>query len=210
MTDSTTPPAAPAAAPAAGPAPQGFGAPVPPQAAAVPPQGGPQGWGGPGQPQTPYGGYPVTAAGRPEQETGRPGLAVVAGIGAMLVSAAVYAGVIDLTKHEIGYLALAVGLLIGLALGKLGGRHPALPVVGVVLALLGIFLGEMLGIALLANKLDGVPLGTVLGHPGDLFSAWKESSDAMSLLFFAIGGLEAFVFTRRFSGAAVPTRRRRR
>ncbi|MBC3843885.1 hypothetical protein GXW82_37800 [Streptacidiphilus sp. 4-A2] len=131
-------------------------------------------------------------------------------MGATLASAAVYAGVIDLTKHEIGYLALAVGLVIGLALGRIGGRQPALPFIGVVLALIGIFLGELLGIALLLHNQDGIDFGTIFSHLGDLFSAWKAGTDAMSAFFFAIGGLEAFVFTRRFSGAAQPRRIRRR
>ncbi|WP_255528194.1 hypothetical protein [Streptacidiphilus sp. P02-A3a] len=43
-----------------------------------------------------------------------------------------------------------------------------------------------------------------------MFSTWKDSLDAMSLFFFVIGGLEAFVFTRRFSGAQLPNRGRRR
>jgi hypothetical protein len=197
MTDFTAPPAAqPNDAPAASaaPAPQGVGT--------------PQGFGAPTPPQAQYGGYPITTT-TPGVKNGRPGLAVVAGLGAMLLSAAVYAGAIDATKHEIGYLALGVGLLVGLALGKIGGRNPVLPFVGVLLALVGIFIGEMAGIGLLANRQFGVPLGTVFGNPGDLFSAWKASTDAMSLFFFAIGGLEAFVFTRRFSGAVLQPRRRR-
>jgi hypothetical protein len=200
MSDFGPPPPAPGAQPGDAP---GFG--PPPPAGFGPPQPGPQagpqpGWAPPPGPGNPYGVHPATLAA--DAGTGRPGLAVVAGTGAMLVSAAVYAGVIDVTKHEIGYLALAVGVLIGLALGRIGGRHPALPVVGVVLALVGIFLGEMSGIALLLHKQDGVAYGTILSHLNDLFSAWKASSDAESVFFFVIGGLEAFVFTRRFAGTA--------
>ena len=209
------------AAPGFGPADQGHAAPTagfgtPAQGLpSEPAQPGqpvqPQGWGAPAAPGAPgfagfAGAYGVT---QPVQESNRPGLAVAAAVGAMVASALVYAGVIDLTKHEIGYLALVVGLVIGLALGKIGGRHPALPVVGVVLALLGIFLGEILGLAMLLHK-DGISYGTIFAHLNVLFSAWKASLGAMSVFFFAIGGLEAFVFTRRFSGAQTPNRGRRR
>jgi len=235
MSDFAPPPPAPApqptdapgfgpAAPGFGPADQGHAAPAPAAPAApgfgAPAQGQPgqpaqpaqpQAWGAPAAPGAPgfagfAGAYGVT---KPVEERNRPGLAVAAAVGAMVASALVYAGVIDLTKHEIGYLALVVGLVIGLALGKIGGRHPALPVVGVVLALLGIFLGEVLGLAMLLHK-DGISYGTIFAHLNVLFSAWKASLDAMSAFFFVIGGLEAFVFTRRFSGAQTPNRGRRR
>ena len=200
------------AAPAAAPAQGQPGQPAQPAQPAQPGQPGqPQAWGAPAAPGAPgfagfAGAYGVT---QPVEERNRPGLAVAAAVGAMVASALVYAGVIDLTKHEIGYLALAVGLVIGLALGKIGGRHPALPVVGVVLALLGIFLGEVLGLAMLLHK-DGISYDTIFAHLNVLFSAWKASLDAMSAFFFAMGGLEAFVFTRRFSGAQTPNRGRRR
>jgi len=198
--------AAPAPAPGYGPPTGQPGQPFQPQPGQPGQPGQPQGWGAPGAPAVGFAGaYGMT---QPVAESNRPGLAVVAAVGAMIVSALVYAGVIDLTKHEIGYLALAVGLVIGLVLGKIGGRHPALPVVGVALALLGIFLGEMLGLAMLLNK-DGISYDTIFAHLNVLFSAWKASLDAMSAFFFVIGGLEAFAFTRRFSGA-MPGRARRR
>ena len=199
--DQAVPPAAvpvPGQAPGFGPAAPGFG----PAPAAAPATAPAPGFG----PPAGYGGYPVA---QPVPDNGRPGLAVLAVVGVMLASAAVYAGVIELTNHEIGYLALAVGLVIGLALGRIGGRHPALPVVGVVLALLGVFLGEIAGIALLVHK-QGISYGTVFGNPGDLFTAWKDGMDAKSVLFFAIGGAEAFVFTRRASGSTTRRYRGRR
>ena len=203
MSDFSTPPA-PAPQPGEAP-PAGFGPPVPPQ-------GQPQGqWAVAGQPQAPYGGCPVTGAGQAVDE-GKPGLAIVAGIGAMIVSAAVYAAIIDATKHQYSYLALLAGLLVGLALGKIGGRNTTLPFVAVVLALVGIFLGQLFGEALLGAKALDTSVTTILfQQTGSLFDAWRaDNLDGFSVVFYLIGGAEAFVFTRRFSGAVMSPRARRR
>lgn len=199
------PAATPAAAAAADPAAPtrgyaatapGYAPPAPGYAPPAPGYGPPQpGWTPPPAPGVPFG---TTGAG---QENNRPGLAIVAGIGAMLLLVVVYAGIVDATKHDYSYMALGVGLVLGLVLAKVGGRHPSLPVVALVLALLAIFLGEMAGIALLLHGQEGVGYGTIMSHLGDLFSAWKATRNTAGVFFFVIGGVEAFVFTRRFAGA---------
>ncbi|WP_333771385.1 hypothetical protein [Streptomyces sp. IBSBF 2435] len=163
----------------------------------------------------PQGGAPFNAAayappapiGAPPR--GNPGLAVVAGVAAMLVAAFAYAGIMramakdDGHYTEVGYLALAVGLLIGFALGKIGGRNPVLPFVGIVLALLGVFLGEMVGLSMIASHyasqagLDISWFSMLTDHGGDVFRQWKHDFDAKSFFFLAIAGLEGFVVTRR-------------
>ena len=220
MSDSTPPPPpAPDAQPGFGPAPAatpaaaaaadpaaparghaatapGYAPPAPGYGPPAPGYGPPQpGWTPPPAPGVPFG---TTGAG---QENNRPGLAIVAGIGAMLLLVVVYAAIIDATKHDYTYMALGVGLVLGLVLAKVGGRHPSLPVVALVLALLAIFLGEMAGMALLLHSQEGVGYGTVMSHLGDLFSAWKATRNATGVFFFVIGGVEAFIFTRRFAGA---------
>lgn len=133
---------------------------------------------------------------------GNPGLGVAAGIAAALIAAVIYGLIIKGTKHELGYAALAVGALVGFAVGKVGGRNPALPVIGIPLALLGVYLGQIFGIALLISSIDGAPgVMTILtDHFGDLSHAWKEAMDAKDFLFFGIAGLEGFVVAKRVAG----------
>lgn len=145
-------------------------------------------------------GYPPPAP--PAPVRGNTGLGIVVGVVAMLAAAAAYGGIIKATEHEIGYAALAVGALVGAALGKVGGRNPVLPVVGVPLALLGVYLGQLFGIALLVSATSGAPdvVTIFTDHLGDLQSAWKSSLDVKDVLFFGIAGLEGFLFAKRLGG----------
>lgn len=185
-----------------------------------------------GQPQSPYGATPY-AGGQPGQPAPggfnagayappapvgmaqpqkNPAVAVLAGVAVMLAAAFAYAGIMramakdDGSYTEVGYIALAVGLLVGAVLGKVGGRNPALPIVGVVLALLGVFLGEMMGLSMIAshyasqNGLDISWFKVLTDHGGDVFKQWKHDFDFKSFLFLAIAGVEGFVVTRRVAG----------
>ncbi|MEV6650381.1 hypothetical protein [Streptomyces sp. NPDC051219] len=139
-------------------------------------------------------------------------LGLVAGLVAAIVGALAYGGIMraladeDGSYSEIGFLALGVGALVGVALGKLGGRNPILPIAGVPLALLGVFLGQMFGYALMISwwsELAGTPLTLTelfTSELGNLFKAWKEEADFMSILFFAIAGYEGFAITKKLGG----------
>jgi hypothetical protein len=170
----------------------------------APPQGqspygappAPGGFNGTGYPPPAFGGGTPTAPVAPAQDN--VALGVLVGVVAAVGAALVYGLLIKGTKHEIGYAALGVGALVGVALGKVGGRNPALPVIGIPLALLGVYLGQLFGIALLVNS--ELHLGVVnifTDHFHDLQQAWKDSMDAKDFLFFGIAGLEAFVIARR-------------
>ena len=190
-------------------------APQPPQApqpyAPSPYAGAPQG-GAPGAP----GGFNAAAYAPPAPigaaPQKNPGIAIAAGVVAMLAVAFAYAGIMramakdDGHYSEIGYIALAVGALVGVVLGKVGGRNPVLPFVGVVLALVGVFLGEMIGLSMIAShyaSLSGVDISwfkVLTDHTGDIFRQWKHDFDVKSFIFLAIAGFEGFVITRRVAG----------
>jgi hypothetical protein len=177
-------------------APAGFGPPPGAPVAGAPPQDAP--FGPPPQPGAPGGfAYPATAQVQ-APDRGNPAVGILAAVGAVIVAALLYGLLIKGTKHEIGYAALGVGALVGLTLGKIGGRNPVLPFVGIPLALAGVYLGQLYGIALIAS-------GEGVGSVGDIFfhqfstlqHVWKESMDAKDFLFFAFAGLEGFVITKR-------------
>lgn len=126
------------------------------------------------------------------------GLGILVALGAALAAALVYGLLIKGTKHEIGYAALAVGALVGFALGKVGGRNPVLPFLGVPIALLGVYVGQLFGIALLVSSEFHIGVVDIFTHHfHELQQTWKDSMDGKDFFFFAIAGLEGFVVTKR-------------
>ncbi|WP_405586408.1 hypothetical protein [Streptomyces sp. NBC_01190] len=171
-----------------------------------PPQPGATPYGAPAQPGTPGGfdpagypppGGPMVAAAPPPNVA----LAVLAGIAAALVVAFAYGWIIGSTKHEIGYAALGVGFAVGAVVGKVGGRSPALPYVGVVLALLGVFLGQFLGEAIIGAHEVGISVTSALtDYTHEVFLAWKDDFDVMSFFFMVLAGVTGFQMPRRING----------
>ncbi|WP_199547397.1 hypothetical protein [Streptomyces sp. N35] len=169
-------------------------------------------------PQQPAGGNPFgqptgDGAFAPQPAPARSGnvaLGVAVGIVAMIAGAAAYGGLMrafgkeDGTYTEIGYIAVGVGALIGFVVGKLGGRNPALPIVSAVLGVIGVVLGQIFGMALLASWWFEIQLGQEISvidllteNPGDTFKAWREEADVMTWLFLAIGGIVGFTSAKK-------------
>ncbi|MYS81734.1 hypothetical protein [Embleya scabrispora] len=166
-----------------------------------PGQPGPGQWGQqqPGPPgpfgSGPYGGPPP----QPPRQQGNPGLGILLGVVAMVVAAVVYAYILKESEHQIGYMAIAVGALIAVALGKVGGRNPVLPVIGVVLSVLGVFIGQYLGVAMWVQDANDMSLSEVLTD-SRMFDSWKEFLEPMDALFYLLAGFEGFVITKRVAG----------
>ncbi|WP_330332079.1 hypothetical protein OHS33_21855 [Streptomyces sp. NBC_00536] len=142
---------------------------------------------------TPAPGYPAAPAPK-----GNVVLGIVAAVVAAVAAAAAYGAIIGATEHEIGYAAVGVGILIGFAAGKLGGRNPLLPVVAAVLSLGSVYAGGLVGEAVMGSK--QLPISTMellTQHLDIVMKAWKADADAISLVFFAIGALAAFQTARK-------------
>ena len=117
---------------------------------------------------------------------------VVAAVTA-LVTAGIYGAIIGATEREIGYAAIGVGFLVGLAAGKVGGPNPIVPVVSAVLSLGAIYLGQLIGMAALLADLGDVSVTSMFTDYFDVVTrGWKESADPMTFLFFGIGAFAAF------------------
>ncbi|MFD7292796.1 hypothetical protein ACFV9W_05860 [Streptomyces sp. NPDC059897] len=136
----------------------------------------------------------------PAPARGNAGLGVLAAFVAMLVGAGAYGGLIGATEHEIGYAAVAVGLLIGFAAGKVGGNNPVALVAGPVLSLLGVYLGQLLGNAIIGSKQSpwSVP-ELFFEHFGLLNEVWKAESDFLTFVFFAVAAFASFGAAKRAS-----------
>jgi hypothetical protein len=120
-------------------------------------------------------------------------LGIVAAVVAAVVTAALYGLVIGATKHEIGYAAVGVGFVVGLAAGKAGGRNPALPVVSAILALGSVYAGQLVGEAMIgADQLHVSFSELFFQHIDVVQKVWKEDADPLTFLFFAIAAFAAF------------------
>ncbi|MEU0970189.1 hypothetical protein ABZ357_34035 [Streptomyces sp. NPDC005917] len=129
----------------------------------------------------------------PAPPRGNVALGLVAAVVAAVAAAALYGVVIGLTKHEIGWAAVGVGFVIGLAAGRLGGRSPVLSVVSAVLALGSVYLGQLVGEAVIGADQLGVSFSEVFfQHFGVVQDAWKAEADPLTFVFFAIAGWAAF------------------
>ncbi|MFD4555527.1 hypothetical protein ACFWP5_14605 [Streptomyces sp. NPDC058469] len=125
-------------------------------------------------------------------------LGLLTAVAAALVAAGIYGVVIGTTKHEIGWAAVGVGFVIGLAAGRLGGRNPVLPVVSAVLALGAVYLGQLVGEAMIGADELGVSFSKVFFDHFDVVQdAWKADSDPLTFVFFAIAAFAAFSGTKK-------------
>ncbi|MGW2489713.1 hypothetical protein ACWCV9_21200 [Streptomyces sp. NPDC001606] len=123
---------------------------------------------------------------------------LLAAVAAAVIAAAVYGIVIGLTKHEIGWAAVGVGFVIGLAAGKVGGRNPALAVVSALLALGSVYMGQLVGEAVIgANALDVSFTEVFFQHFDVVQEAWKQDADPLTFVFFAIAAAAAFSGTKK-------------
>jgi len=126
------------------------------------------------------------------------GLGLAAAFGAAVVVAGVYGAIIGLTKHEIGWAAVGVGFLIGLAAGRVGGRNPILPVASAVLSLGAVYLGQLVGEAMIGAKETTLSFSELFFQHLDVVQeAWKADSDPLTFVFFAIAAYVAFTGAKK-------------
>ncbi|MET7655719.1 MULTISPECIES: hypothetical protein [unclassified Streptomyces] len=120
-------------------------------------------------------------------------LGLVVAVVVALVTAGIYGGIVGATEYEIGYAAVGVGFLIGFAAGKIGGTNPVLPVVSALLSLGAVYLGQLIGIAMIGADEVGVSATSLFTEHFDVLTkGWSETADPMTFLFLAIGAFAAF------------------
>ncbi len=123
-----------------------------------------------------------------EQEQNLPA-GVLAGFIAAVVAAVTWAALTFVTHFQIGYMAIGVGFLVGLAVQYFGkGITPAFAVTGCLLSLFGCALGNVLWICGLVAQQESVPLVEILSHitPGRAMFLLKETFQPIDALFYGI------------------------
>jgi antitoxin component YwqK of YwqJK toxin-antitoxin module len=126
--------------------------------------------------------------------------AIIGGLAAAIVGAMVWAVITVATKYQIGYMAIAVGLLVGLAVRYFGaGIDYIYGAIGAFFALLGCALGNILSqVGFYANA-EGLSYFEVLGllNLSVIVNIFEESFSPMDLVFYGIAGYEGYKFAFR-------------
>ncbi|MEP0806184.1 MAG: hypothetical protein HRF47_11880 [Chloroflexota bacterium] len=122
-------------------------------------------------------------------------LGLIGGGFAMLVSAIVWGAVTYFTEYQIGWMAIGVGFLVGIAVRFFGkGRSALFGIVSAALALLGCVLGNLLFYSGVIAREAGASFFEVffflLITPSALIEVFTLAFNFMDLLFY---GLAAWV-----------------
>jgi hypothetical protein len=128
-----------------------------------------------------------------------PAVSIGIGMIAAIVGAVLWAVIVDVTDYKVGYAAVGLGLLIGLAMARTAPAWRPLPFVAAVIALAGCLLGDFFVDATAVGQLTGQgtlsALTDMITDPGlgsEVFSAGFEGMDA---LFWIIAAIAAFRLT---------------
>ena len=126
-------------------------------------------------------------------------MALLAGMVAAAAGAAAWAIVTVITQLQIGWMAVGIGFLVGLAVRKFGkGSSPAFQVLGAVLSLLGCLAGNLLAVCIFASRNEDLPLMTILAGltPAIAVRLIVETFSAMDVLFYGLAVYEGYKFAR--------------
>jgi hypothetical protein len=116
-------------------------------------------------------------------------MGTIYGLFAALAGAAVWAGVTIATEYQIGWMAVGIGFLVGIAV-RAGGKgiDQVFGVVGAVLSLIGCVLGNLFTVAWFVSQEFGVPASEVLSglDPESAIELLSATFEVMDLLFYGL------------------------
>lgn len=126
---------------------------------------------------------------------------IITGLLATVAGAAAYGALIAFSGYEIGFAAIGVGLLVGLAMIAVRPTSPVLPPLAAFLSLAGAALGQIAGAVIVWVRLSGEDYGPAAAQVLDAFPD-AIRSDPMSLLFWVVAAYAGFGFVNRRVKAA--------
>ncbi|MQY10263.1 hypothetical protein SRB5_03700 [Streptomyces sp. RB5] len=143
-------------------------------------------------PLWPFDGYP------PATRSGNALLGFGVGVLAAFVAAFAYGYIIKVTEHEVPYVAFAIALLVGSAVGRLGNDNPALPFLSALLTLASAVSGQFFGEALIGADVLKVPVLDMYGHHFGLVSeSWQADIGGMSYFFLVNSAIVAYLVAKK-------------
>ena len=124
-------------------------------------------------------------------------LGLIGGAFAMLISAALWGIITYVTEYQISWMAIGVGLFVGIAIQKLGkGKTLIYGISGAVLSLIGCMLGNFFFYnGILAREWE-IPFFSVLLaislDPAAIVELFTMAFDIMDLLFYGVAAYIGF------------------
>ncbi len=133
-------------------------------------------------------------------------LGVVAGAAAAIVGALVWAGIAYATNMVIGYIAIGIGFLVGLAMRKFGrGSTQVFGLAGAALALAGCLLGDLLTVVAMASKEMQVGMVEVFRSlPSDIMVTIIKEQDPIGWLIYGLAVYAGFKYSVAPAPATAP------
>lgn len=116
-------------------------------------------------------------------------IGTIYGLIAALAGAAVWAGVTIATEYKIGWMAVGIGFLTGIAV-RAGGKgiDQVFGIVGGAMSLVGCVLGNLFTVAWYVSQEFGVPVSEVLSglDPESAIELMSATFEVMDLLFYGL------------------------
>jgi hypothetical protein len=122
-------------------------------------------------------------------------LALVAGLVAAAIGAGLWAVITVASGWQIGWMAVGVGFLVGIAIRKLGnGSTVVFGIIGALFSLAGCIAGNLLSVVGFITKEYGTSFVVVLGEltPPVAINLLIETGSPIDLLFYGIAVYEGF------------------
>jgi hypothetical protein len=125
-------------------------------------------------------------------------LGLAAGLVAGLIGAVLWAVITVATEYQIGYMAIAIGLMVGYAIRWAGkGFQPIFGITGAAIALLSCVLGNFFSLVGFYAKEEALNVFNVLGviDYSVVPSIMIETFNPMDLLFYGLAVYEGYKFS---------------
>lgn len=129
----------------------------------------------------------------------------IAGAIAAVVAAGIWAVLTAVTEYQIGFMAIGVGFLVGIAMRMVGkGIEPVFGIVGAALSLIGCLIGNLLTMTWFIAASEGVSYGEMLGAltPALAVEIMTGTFDPMDLVFYGIAVYFGYKYS--FTPLALP------
>ncbi|QIU94734.1 hypothetical protein [Bacteroides faecium] len=124
---------------------------------------------------------------------------LLCGVAAAFIGAVAWGLISVSTGYQIGYMAIAIGFLVGFAMRQGKGIRPVFGILGAALALFSCVLGDFFSIIGYISKDYEMPFFKVLAEAdyGEIFTLILNNVASMTALFYGFAVYEGYKFSFR-------------
>lgn len=116
-------------------------------------------------------------------------LGIFGGAVGAAMGAALWAAITVITNYQIGYMAIAVGILAGFGVRYLGkGIDTSFQIAGAVLSLVGCLVGNLAVILIFTSRETGIAMSELISEltPGVVIELFRMTFSIIDLLFYGL------------------------